>query len=192
AQGRNLYRDCAQAVKQVFAEKALPHHGGHIAIGCGQNPDIHSNFPGAADMPERGGIEDAQQLGLGRWAYLPDLIEENRSTMGDFEQSRLGAIRSGERATLVAEQFALKQVFLYCGALDYHEWPRPSGTACVNQLGHPLLSRARLAGYEHGRIAGRHPIDQTEQAAEFRAVTDEGTAEIRGSQNTIEKIRSLT
>jgi hypothetical protein len=112
AQGRNLYRDCAQAVKQVFAEKALPHHGGHIAIGCGQNPDIHSNFPGAADMPERGGIEDAQQLGLGRWAYLPDLIEENRSTMGDFEQSRLGAIRSGERATLVAEQFALKQVFL--------------------------------------------------------------------------------
>ena len=142
-------------------------------------------------MPERGGIEHAQQLGLGRWAHFSDLVEEDGSAVGDFEQSGLGAVCSGECAALVAEQFALQQAFLQRGTLDHHERSRPAGAASVNQLGHPFLSRARLAGDEHGRIAGGHPIDQIQQAAEFRAVANEGIAGIRWSQNAIEKIRAL-
>ena len=58
-EGRHLHWDRVKAVKQVLAEKPLSDHGGHIAIGGGQNPDIHSNFPGTAYVPERRGVENA-------------------------------------------------------------------------------------------------------------------------------------
>ena len=54
-------------------------------------------------MPERGCVENAQQLRLSRWAHLTYLVQGDRSAIGDFERSGLGALRSGEGATLVSE-----------------------------------------------------------------------------------------
>ncbi len=55
-------------------------------------------------------LQHAQQLDLHRQAHVADFIEEQRAAFGQLEPALARGHRTGERALLVTEQFALEQI----------------------------------------------------------------------------------
>ena len=105
---RQLHLDDAQPIKEVAAEAAGGHFGSQVAIGGGD--DMHIDAPrverdNPADFAQ---FEHAQELGLRRRWQPADLVEEQRPTIGEFEQARLVLSGAEKPAARVAEQLALK------------------------------------------------------------------------------------
>jgi len=63
--------------------------------------------PEAAYLPR---LERAQHLRLGGKIHVADLVEEEGAAVGLLEQAALLALRSGEGASLVAEELALDEL----------------------------------------------------------------------------------
>ena len=79
-------------------------------MGRADDAHVDRDLLAAADALDHALLQEAQQLGLQRHRQVADLVEEERAAVGrlDLAQGLLG--RAGERALLVAEQFALEQV----------------------------------------------------------------------------------
>src|SRR5450759_3953857 len=185
----HLHRERAEPVEQVLAEKALAHHPRHVAVGGRDDPHVHLNLAGAADVAEGRGIQHAEELHLRRQTHLADLVEKQRPAVRHFEEARLRAIGPGERAALVPEQLALQQVFLQRGALDDDERTLAPCAARVQQLGDHLLAGAGLAENQHRRIRGRDPLNQRQQPPELRALPDEFGAQVGRRQAALQEAR---
>jgi transcriptional regulator with GAF, ATPase, and Fis domain len=71
-------RDRAEAVEEVLAEKALPHHGLEVPVGGGDDADVHLELGRAAEVAEGGGVEHAEELHLRGRAHLAERVEEFR------------------------------------------------------------------------------------------------------------------
>jgi len=54
-------------------------------------------------------LQHAQQLDLGREVDVADLVEEERSAVGELEPSLLALLGAGEGAFLVAEELRLDE-----------------------------------------------------------------------------------
>ena len=165
AQGRNLETDGGHAIVEILAEQAFPDHGSQIAVGSRQHPHIHANFTSAAHVAEHRSIQDSQQVGLRGLADLSDLVEKDGAAMGHLKEPGFRPVGPCERPALVAEQLALQQVFLQCGAIHNHERPGFAAAARVNQFGQQLLAGAGFAADEHRGIAGAHALDQLNEPA---------------------------
>ena len=93
----------------------------------------------------------------------PDLVEEQRAAVGQFEQTRLGVGRAGERATHVAEQFALEQGLDDGRAVDHDEAPVRTRTELVQGTRDQFLAGAGLAADERRPHVRRHRAQHPEQ-----------------------------
>src|SRR5204862_2673875 len=81
--------------------------------------------------------------------------------------------RRGERAFLVAEDFALEQGFGNRRAVDGEERERRARTQLMDRLRHQLVAGARLAGDEHRRARGRSLLDDLVDLPHLGAVPDD-------------------
>src|SRR3546814_20763088 len=79
-----------------------------IAMGRGDYAHIAALRMVAANALKHALLQYAQQLDLHRHAHVADLVEEKRATLGQFKPPLAGTDRTGERALLVAEHFALQ------------------------------------------------------------------------------------
>ena len=86
AQRRHGQLHHVDAVIQVAAEPLGGDLGQQIAVGRGQHVHVHPARRGGADALDFAGFEDAQQLGLDAERQLTDLVEEDRTAVGDLEQ----------------------------------------------------------------------------------------------------------
>src|SRR6185437_11243348 len=118
AQRRQVNGHDVQAVVQIFTERALLERGAQVAVGGGDQADIHFLGAGAAEAFEFALLQDAQQFDLRGHGHVADLVEEQRALVGQLEFPRLGSGGAGEGALFVAEQLALEQVFGDGGAVD--------------------------------------------------------------------------
>ena len=75
---------------------------------------------GPTEAPELPLLEDAEDLGLGRWGQLADLVEEDGATSRGLEPAGLLAVGSGE-APLAAEELALDEALGKSPAIDPYE-----------------------------------------------------------------------
>ena len=150
AEGRQPHGDHVDAVEEILAELALGHHPGEIAIGRRNDPDVCLDFLGTADAAELAFLQHAQNLDLQHRAHLADLVEEDRPLVGDFDESFLVAVRSGECASHVAEQLRVQERLGERAAVDGDERPVAARRAHVNRAGDELLAGARFAGDQHG------------------------------------------
>ena len=107
--GGMLDREDVEAVEQVFAEPAGGDGLGEIEVGGGDDAAVGQDRVGAADPLEAPVLEHAQQLGLHAERHLADLIEEQRTPLGQLEPPFLLAVGAGERPALVTEELALQQ-----------------------------------------------------------------------------------
>src|SRR5262245_30234726 len=85
AKGGHVEWKHVEAVEQVRSEGAVRHRGSQISICCGDHADIHSNRSAAADTREFAFLQDTQQHDLGLGGQLADLVEEDRSAVGQLE-----------------------------------------------------------------------------------------------------------
>src|SRR5262249_59464607 len=93
-----------QAVKEVIAKSPGAHALLKIAIGRGDNANIHRNFSQAAQSIVRSAIKYAKQLDLSLWLQFADFVKKQRARIGKLEESRFSNIGSAEGALLVADE----------------------------------------------------------------------------------------
>ena len=111
AQGRNGNWQDVQTVIEIATEAPFGDLLFEIAVRRRDHADVDANVLSPADPLERFLLEKAQQLRLQRRYHLADLVEKDGAPIRRLQQSTFLQPRIGERAPLVAEEFALEQLF---------------------------------------------------------------------------------
>ena len=101
-------------------------------------------------------LQDPEQLGLHAGGDVADLVQVDGPGPGLHEKSPAAAVRAGERAFLVAEQFALQQVLRDGRAVHRQKRLARTRRKGMDEAGHQLLARTGLAAHQHGIVAARH------------------------------------
>src|SRR5262245_40603632 len=103
--------DDIEPIIQVGAKSPVGHQPFKITIGRGNNAYIDTNCLFAADSFETAFLQHTKQFRLRERRQITDFVEEQRSAVALFKLADAAALRAGECAALVAEQFALQQSF---------------------------------------------------------------------------------
>ncbi len=173
AQRRNVHGQHVQTVIQVFAKRALFERRAQIHVGGGDHAHIDVPDFVAAQPLELALLQDAQQLHLDAGRHVADFVHENGAGVGLFELAGLADIGARERALLVAEQFALHQIFGQRGAVDFDERPILAGRVMMNGARDHILADAAFAAQQNGGAGGRHALNGGEDFAHGRAAADD-------------------
>ena len=137
--------DHVEPVVEVFAELALAHIRGEVAVRRGDEAEVDAYVFVAADALYGARLEGPEELYLRGEVDLRYLVEEERSAAGSLELSDLRAVCAGERAFLVAEELGLDERRRKRRALDGDERSGRSRRQVVERLCDELLSRSRRA-----------------------------------------------
>src|SRR4029078_12587336 len=98
-----------KTVIQIFAKHALPHSFFQIDVGGRDNAHVDPPWTGVTEWCEFAFLNYAQQADLRFRRNITNLVEEDRTPIGNFEQTFLGGDRAGESAARMTEQFRFKQ-----------------------------------------------------------------------------------
>jgi hypothetical protein len=158
--GRRTELDDVEAVEKVFAEIVLADGFDDVAVGGGDEADIHVQFIIAADAGEGAVFQEAEQFGLERAAHVADFVEENGAVVGFLDAAEFLADGAGEGAFFVAEQFAFEEVFRDGGAVDADVIVLAAQAQAVQGAGDQFLARAAFAEDEDGGVGGGDALDK--------------------------------
>lgn len=78
-----MYIDDVKPVVEIFAELAFAHVLAQIAVGGGHDADIGFDVLVAADSLEGARFEDAQEPDLGGGVDFADLVQKERTAVGE-------------------------------------------------------------------------------------------------------------
>src|SRR5215471_1321124 len=134
-----------EPVIKVFAKLSLLDQVGEIAVGRGDEAHVDLHRRRASEPLELAFLQDAEELDLHLWRDVANLVEEERSFVGELHTTRLARGRASERPLLVTEQLALEQVVRERAAVQFHERLRAPRTREVKRARGELFSRAALA-----------------------------------------------
>src|SRR6202522_2841479 len=109
-----------QAKQQVFAELSGSARCSKIRIGGGDQAHIDPACARRSDSLNLAGFEHAQQLGLLAIGHIANLVQKNRTAIGQFEAADAVGASVGKCALHVAEEFSLKYSVGY-GASIYRD-----------------------------------------------------------------------
>ncbi len=177
-QGRNMNRNHAEAIIQVLAQRSLLEQAAHIAVGRGDDADVHPHRFSAPQRLHFSFLEGPQQLDLEGRGELAHLVQEQRTPVGLLKATQLACPCTGERPSHVAEQLGLEQGVGQCAAVHADEGLLAARRQIVNRVGDQLLSGAARPLDQHRRIRGRHVGNQPEDLPHRGARADhvsEGT-----------------
>src|SRR5262245_10211361 len=122
AQRRHLDPDDVQPVIEVVAELALTAERQEVAIGRRHDAYVDVDGLVAADALEGVGLEEPQELHLGRRRDLTDLVEKKGAAVGLLEAALVSGHGAREGPAFVAEELALEQRLGQRGAVELDEW----------------------------------------------------------------------
>ena len=145
-----------QPVEEILAKIAALDRLAQIAVARRNDPDVGLVQPGPAESRKLPLLQNAQELGLRRWAHLAHLVEEQHTAGGELDLSRLRLLRAGERAPLVAEQLRLEQLLRQRGTVQRDERSALSRGGAMDEARDDFLSGTRFTGQEHRRLGLRH------------------------------------
>ena len=100
-------------------------------------------------------LQHAQQLGLRIGVQVADLVEKERPAVGQLEFAAPHRRGAGERAFLVAEQFAFNQLTRNGGTVHLDERAFDKRTLLMDISREQLLARARFTDQQHAGIGAR-------------------------------------
>ena len=104
---------------------------------------------------------------------LADLVQEERSAVGDLEAAGPGGDRAREGALLVAEELRLDQRRWDGGAVDPDERAGAAGAALVDRAGEELLPRTGFTEEQDCRVGRGHLRHPREHEADRAALADD-------------------
>ena len=149
-----------QPVIQILPETAVPHRLLQIAVGRGNQADIHLDGMDPAHAFELTLLQHPQQLHLQRGSQFADFVEKNHASIGHFQPAFLQRSGSGKCSTLVAEQIAFQKRLWNRGAIDGHKRLARPRTVTMQGPRRQLFAGPALALDQHGRIGGRHALQE--------------------------------
>ncbi len=94
-----------------------------IPVGCGDDADIHLERLTASHPFELSLLQHPQKLDLGVERQLGHFVQEQRSSVSQFESAHPSLGRSGKGAFFVAEQLAFNETRGNRAAVDLDEGP---------------------------------------------------------------------
>ena len=122
AQGRRLQAQQGETVVEIRPEASGPHLLHQVFPGRADDAGIDGNGPVAAQAEDFAGFQHAQQTDLHGRADVRDLVQKDGAVLGHFKQAFLAAApRAGERALVIAEEFAFQQGFGQRAAVQGHK-----------------------------------------------------------------------
>src|SRR5260370_34052591 len=108
---------------------------------------------------------------MGGKGQLADFIEENAASFGNFEKAFLVVDGAGERAFLMAEEFAFEERFGQRGTIKGEKQTVSARAVLVDSAGGKLLAGPAFAIDQHGGFAGSDALDESVDLLHARAVT---------------------
>ena len=103
-----MQRTDANTIEEVFPEFTLLHQVSKIVICRHYEPQIHLDAFESAQRFKHAVFDHAQQLRLDRHAHFTDLVEKQRTSVGEKKPSRFCLFGIGEGAFFITEQFRFK------------------------------------------------------------------------------------
>ena len=173
AKRRQLNLDRVQPEEQVLAEAARRDFFGEVRVGRRDDPDVDVARAGRADALEIAGLEHAQQLRLQVQRDVGDLVEKQRTAVGELETADAVRLGVGEGALDVAEQLAFEDPFRQAAGVHGHEPPARPARHGVNGLRNGALAGAVLAGDEDVGFRRSDARDQLHHRAHRRRLGDQ-------------------
>ena len=170
----NLQGDHLQPVVQVVAEPIPPRRRvrgrrwSRRRAGC-----LDLDVVGAADPHELALLEHPQQLDLHLERQLADLVEKQRTAVGQLELAELAAGGAGERAAFVTEQLGFEDLGRNRRAVDRQEALLAAVGVLVDRVGNQLLAGTGLTDDQHVRPRRRDQLHLTEQLFHRLGATDD-------------------
>jgi len=110
AQRGQVHGDDVEAVEEILAELAVANGLAKIDVGGGDDAHVHLNLRDSAQVHEAAVLQDAQDFGLGVHAHGDDLVQEERTSVGDFKEAFLRGYGRGECALDMAEERGFEQL----------------------------------------------------------------------------------
>jgi hypothetical protein len=87
AERRQRDRHHVETVEEILAESPSLDLGLEIAIGRGDQAEVHAAGHGVPDAADLRVLKHAEQLHLERGGHLPHLVQEQRAAVGRFEET---------------------------------------------------------------------------------------------------------
>jgi hypothetical protein len=146
AERRNRQQQNIQPEKKILAEAAGLDGSGEIHIGEGDEASFDAQRFGSAEAFEGPLLQDAQQLALRPCRKSSDLVENNCAAAAEFESAEFAFDSAGESAALVAEEFALHEIWRKAGAINLQKWRIAARAEFVHEAREVVFARAAFAG----------------------------------------------
>ena len=140
AERRDVHADDIQAVEQIVAEGALGHLFFQVAVRCADDSHIGVEGFVSAHTGEFPFLQNTQEFALHLERHFADFVEEESSFVALLEAADALGGGAGERAFLVTEKLALKEVFGDGGAVDGEESFVAPCAIIVNRDGDEFLA----------------------------------------------------
>jgi hypothetical protein len=115
----------AQTIVEILPERPALDRGLEVSMRRGDEPHVHTPRLRGANRPDFATLEEAQEHHLRIERKVAHLVEEDGPAFGDGEEAGLPRDRAGERAALVAEEFAEEQVPVQRAGVDGLEAASP-------------------------------------------------------------------
>ncbi|KAF5032439.1 hypothetical protein DSECCO2_617260 [anaerobic digester metagenome] len=176
AQGRDVDADHVQAIQEVRPETALGRLLLQVLVCGGDDLHVHGDGAPTADPHDLPVLQHTQQIDLHGQRHLADLVQKQGARVGQFELAGTAlAVRAGEGAAGVAEEFALDQFRGDGSAVHGHEGAAGAAAFRVDAAGEQLLARAGLARQQHGGWRARGLEGQADGPGDGRALAEDAS-----------------
>src|SRR5205809_8081385 len=122
AQSRHLDKEPFQPVVKILPKRLFFYGGCEIAVGCGDDANIHLYRLPAADSPDLTGFENAKKLGLKREIEFTDLVEEKSGLVRLLEIPMMLRDSPAKRAAFMSEELAFSMIFRQSCTIEGDQW----------------------------------------------------------------------
>jgi hypothetical protein len=148
------------AEEQIFAKRTGLDHRLEVPVSCADDAGIDMDDLVVPDASQIAAFEHSEQFGLhSQWEFA-DFIEENRPSIGSFEEPLSVQIRTGECTFDVTEQFALDKVFWQSAAVDGNKRLVATQAFLVHGAGDKFFAASGLAADQDRARRRRDARDQ--------------------------------
>lgn len=142
-----------EAIKKVAAELATIHQFLKVAVGRGNDSNIHLDWVIGTNSFKGPLLKDPQKFCLDFGGDVSDFIKKKGATIGQFKPPRFVLQGMGEGTSHMAKQFAFQQTGRQGRAMDLHQGKRGAGASFMDPLGQHFLAGSRLTPQQNRRRA---------------------------------------
>src|SRR6202030_4088061 len=121
AQGRHVNVENVKAIIKITAYFTAGYGVLRDFVGRGQDAHVYRRFDFAAEAAQLVIFKDSKQFGLSRHWHFPNLIEKNRSALGELKAAGASLESAREGTLFMAEDFAFDQGLGNSGAINGYE-----------------------------------------------------------------------